>query len=129
MQINVKVIEAKNVPKMDVIGNCDPFVKVMYGDKTYKTGVKENTLNPKWNETFQFAINNKDDVLKFVVSDKDVTTDEDFAVLNFKLNSIVPKTVVDNWFDCDQLKTAKLYCKLHLQIHIDNYNVEPFHPK
>lgn len=128
MQLNIKIIEAKNVPKMDIIGSCDAYVALTFGSKRYKTGVKENTLNPVWNETFQFPIQNQNDILTLIVSDRDMTTDEDFAKLTFHINLIKPGTVIDKWFDCEQLKSAKMKCSLHLLIHIDNYDVRPFCP-
>jgi len=54
---NITVIEAKNVPKLDVIGHCDPFVKLNFWNGIkFKTSVKTNTAEPRWNESFKIFV-------------------------------------------------------------------------
>jgi hypothetical protein len=70
----VKVERAERLPNTDgILGKCDPFVTVRLGDpgpsgkwKQYQTLVKYNQLDPEWNETFMFPIDNQlvQDVLK-----------------------------------------------------------------
>lgn len=60
-KLTVCVMEAKNLKKMDVGGLSDPFVKVVVQHnqkrlKKKKTTVKQNTLNPYFNESFSFEI-------------------------------------------------------------------------
>eukprot|EP00064_Thunnus_orientalis_P007789 superscaffoldBa00000884_g7811 len=60
-KLTVNVMEAKNLKKMDVGGLSDPFVKVVLQHngkrlKKKKTSVKQNTLNPYFNESFSFEI-------------------------------------------------------------------------
>ncbi|XP_072549685.1 synaptotagmin Va [Salminus brasiliensis] len=60
-KLTVCVMEAKNLKKMDVGGLSDPFVKVVLQHngkrlKKKKTTVKQNTLNPYFNESFSFEI-------------------------------------------------------------------------
>lgn len=56
----VEVLSAENLYNSDVIGKSDPYcvVTVVSEGKVHgkpsKSGVKENTLNPTWNETFEF---------------------------------------------------------------------------
>lgn len=57
--LNVKVIGASNLKKMDILGKSDPYVKLkLTGDKlqSRKTTVKMNNLNPEWNEAFNFVV-------------------------------------------------------------------------
>uniref|UniRef100_A0A3P8WGC5 Synaptotagmin Va n=1 Tax=Cynoglossus semilaevis TaxID=244447 RepID=A0A3P8WGC5_CYNSE len=60
-KLTVNIMEAKNLKKMDVGGLSDPFVKVVLQHngkrlKKKKTSVKQNTLNPYFNESFSFEI-------------------------------------------------------------------------
>lgn len=75
------ILKATNLKKQDVIGLADPYVKVYLVHKgkqqsKWKTKVKKNTLNPVFNESFQFSIpktgiNLKDVSLDLVVMDYD----------------------------------------------------------
>ncbi|XP_016343278.1 synaptotagmin-2-like isoform X1 [Sinocyclocheilus anshuiensis] len=60
-KLTVCIMEAKNLKKMDVGGLSDPFVKVVLQHngkriKKKKTTVKQNTLNPYFNESFSFEV-------------------------------------------------------------------------
>ncbi|KAK9535578.1 hypothetical protein VZT92_007952 [Zoarces viviparus] len=60
-KLTINIMEAKNLKKMDVGGLSDPFVKVVLQHngkrlKKKKTSVKQNTLNPYFNESFSFEI-------------------------------------------------------------------------
>ncbi|XP_014251932.1 synaptotagmin-4 isoform X2 [Cimex lectularius] len=60
-KLSVVVLKARNLPKMDVTGLADPYVKMylMYNGQRIakkKTHVKKRTLNPVFNESFAFDI-------------------------------------------------------------------------
>lgn len=60
-KLTVNIMEAKNLKKMDVGGLSDPYVKLVLQHngkrlKKKKTSVKQNTLNPYFNESFSFEI-------------------------------------------------------------------------
>jgi hypothetical protein len=57
----VVVLKARNLPKMDVTGLADPYVKIylLYNGQRIakkKTHVKKRTLSPVFNESFVFDI-------------------------------------------------------------------------
>ncbi|CAH0385558.1 unnamed protein product [Bemisia tabaci] len=67
-RITVVVLKARNLPKMDVTGLADPYVKMylLYNGQRVakkKTHVKKRTLNPVFNESFVFEIPNGADSL------------------------------------------------------------------
>ena len=50
-RLNVVVVGAYEVPKMDFVGKADPFVTLEIGKQTHKTTTKLQTLTPRWRET------------------------------------------------------------------------------
>jgi Ca2+-dependent lipid-binding protein len=56
--LEVTVVRAKNLLKMDVMGKADPFVKLQLVNTlmSKKTRTKKSTLNPEWNETFKLLV-------------------------------------------------------------------------
>lgn len=53
-QLQITVVEGRNLKKKDFFSESDPFVQIYLDDKNQKqkTTVKSNTKNPTWNETF-----------------------------------------------------------------------------
>lgn len=60
-KLTVVVLKARNLPRMNMAGSADPYVKVYFmcdglrADKK-KTQVKKRSLNPIYNETFHFTL-------------------------------------------------------------------------
>lgn len=52
--IELVLIEAKDLVAADLRGTSDPYVKIQYGNETRRTKVVYKTLNPKWNQMFEF---------------------------------------------------------------------------
>lgn len=62
-RLTVVLLKARNLPKMDVTGLADPYVKMylLYNGQRIakkKTHVKKRTLNPVFNESFVFEVPN-----------------------------------------------------------------------
>ena len=58
-QLSIGVIQATELPGMDMSGTSDPYVKVYImpdKKKKYETKVHRKTLNPVFNETFVFKV-------------------------------------------------------------------------
>jgi Ca2+-dependent lipid-binding protein len=56
--LEVTIISAKNLLKMDLTGKADPYVKLRLVNTlmSKKTKTKMNTLSPEWNETFKLLV-------------------------------------------------------------------------
>jgi len=70
-RITVVVLKARNLPKMDITGLSDPYVKIylLYNDQRIakkKTHVKKRTLNPVFNESFVFELPHLEEGLKHI---------------------------------------------------------------
>lgn len=58
-ELEVKLIEAKNIKNTDLIGKADPFVTLFVRqtkDKVKRSTSKSNTLRPVWNEDFKIEV-------------------------------------------------------------------------
>lgn len=58
------VLQAAELPALDMGGTSDPYVKVFLlpdKKKKYETKVHRKTLNPAFNETFTFKVMETDD--------------------------------------------------------------------
>lgn len=59
MQLTVGILQAAELPALDMGGTSDPYVKVFIlpdKKKKYETKVQKKTLNPTYNETFVFKV-------------------------------------------------------------------------
>jgi len=92
-RLTVVVLKARNLPKMDITGMSDPYVKIYLLHKEQriskkKTHVKKRTLNPVFNESFVFDLPRTDNgmadiQLEFALLDWDrVTKNEVIGRLN-----------------------------------------------
>ncbi|XP_059669668.1 synaptotagmin-3-like isoform X2 [Cornus florida] len=57
--LHVKVVRARKLLKMDLLGTSDPYVKLsLSGDSlpAKKTTIKKKNLNPVWNEKFKLTV-------------------------------------------------------------------------
>ncbi|KAL8615933.1 hypothetical protein ACOMHN_034609 [Nucella lapillus] len=82
-RLGVVVLKARNLPKMDISGLSDPYVKIylLYNGQRIakkKTHVKKRTLNPVFNESFLFDVPYNEGLhnisLEFLVLDWDRMT-------------------------------------------------------
>ncbi|KFP89526.1 Synaptotagmin-2, partial [Apaloderma vittatum] len=59
LQLTVGILQAAELPALDMGGTSDPYVKVFLlpdKKKKYETKVQKKTLNPAFNETFTFKV-------------------------------------------------------------------------
>lgn len=117
-QLTLRIIEARNLPSMDLCGYSDPYVKVYmlsnFGGTTgvvdtktddclYKTRIHKRTLNPVFNETFQCDINYGDlcqRTLVLSVYDYDrFSKHDEIGQIAVPLVSLDYSTNIDIWDD------------------------------
>lgn len=41
---------------MDYSGSSDPYIKIVFGTKTYRTPIIKRTLHPVWNHQFRILV-------------------------------------------------------------------------
>ena len=68
MEIYIRVTKAVSLAKVD--RSTDPYVVVKFGAEEGKTTVKQNTLNPVWNEVIKLPTDDEEGELELQVFDK-----------------------------------------------------------
>ncbi|XP_022716280.1 C2 and GRAM domain-containing protein At1g03370 isoform X2 [Durio zibethinus] len=105
MKLIVGVIEARNIPAMDLNGFSDPYVRLQLGKHKYRTKVVKKTLNPSWGEEFSFKVEDLNEELLISVLDEDKYFNDDF-VGHLKLP-------VSRVFDAHQKSLGTAWYSLH----------------
>ncbi|CAF1057706.1 unnamed protein product [Rotaria sordida] len=115
-QLQVTVVEAKNLKKKDRFSENDPFVQLYLDDINYKqkTKTKQNSKNPKWNQSLVFNHLYGQDTLHVDVYDEDSVKHDKIGSVEIDLHQLYEKDHIDQWYD---LK-GKLGISSHGQIHL-----------
>ncbi|KFK31345.1 hypothetical protein AALP_AA6G100200 [Arabis alpina] len=79
MKLQVRVVEARNLPAMDLNGFSDPYVRLQLGKQRSRTKVVKKNLNPKWADDFSFAVDDLKEELVVSVLDEDKYFNDDFV--------------------------------------------------
>ncbi|KAK5170232.1 phosphatidylserine decarboxylase [Saxophila tyrrhenica] len=70
--LRVQVQKARNLAPKDKSGTSDPYLILTLGESKEATSVVSKTLNPEWNQTFEFPVTTADSALLEVICwDKD----------------------------------------------------------
>jgi len=127
--LNVKVIEAADVPKADTFGKTDPFCKLAFkgGKAILKTKVQDGTYTPRWNENFVLYPNNpKTDIFVIQLWDHDVSNDDLISAVQIPIGKFEEGKVVDDWWTLEPTKEFKEGGRVHLQIQIADEKKKAF---
>jgi len=105
--IKVVVVQAENLPSMDLLRAVDPYCIVFVTDTkgeseinesgTLRTSVVRKSLNPVWNEEFVMVVKSTSAALTLSLYDKDNITKDDFVGCVY-----VPLADLDPWNEHDE---------------------------
>lgn len=113
--LSVTVISAEDLPAMDLMGKSDPFV-VLSMKKTAsknKTRVVNECLNPIWNQTFDFVVEDAlHDMLIAEVWDHDTFGKDYIGRCIFTLTRVILEEEYEDSFPLDGAKSGKLNLRL-----------------
>lgn len=108
----VGVLQAEELPGMDMCGTSDPYVKVYLmpdKKKKFETKVHRKTLNPVFNETFNFKVPYAEVTTKtlvFAVYDFDRFSKHDqIGEVRIPLNTIDLAQTIEEWRNLTKVET------------------------
>jgi Ca2+-dependent lipid-binding protein len=98
--LHIRVIRGEKLPDLDAVGSSDHYVVIQLGDKKFQANFKKNTVNPEWNENFDFRlpIPSTERIL-FTVIDKDVMNDDFMGITSILIDAIAPNFIHEIWLD------------------------------
>ncbi|XP_066371177.1 C2 and GRAM domain-containing protein At1g03370-like [Miscanthus floridulus] len=122
--LTVALMEGTNLAATKSSGYSDPYVVFTCNGKTKTSSIKFHTLEPQWNEIFEFdAMEDPPSVMEIHVYDFDGPFDEvaslGHAEVNFlKYNNI--SELADFWIPLKGKLAQACQSKLHLRIFLNN---------
>ena len=117
MHLRVVIRNVRHLPKMDVMGKCDPYIILSYGNQKYQSTIKYNTYDPDYDEEFNFQLDEilSSDPLTLDLMDWDRLTAHDYiGSLQIDLDSIVsalsehPGDSIDRLCEVKNLRAAAM---------------------
>ncbi|KAH0795226.1 C2 domain containing protein [Histomonas meleagridis] len=130
--LNIRIIEATDVPAMDPNGKSDPYCKIKFvnrpKDKQFKTRVIKKTLNPVWYQDFHLEIKSiRTDTIKISLIDHDdIGKDDKIGYLDLPVSTLQPGVVNEQWYSFIPYKGVKKGGLVHMIIHLADANQVAF---
>ncbi|CAO3598044.1 unnamed protein product [Absidia cylindrospora] len=119
--VTVHIIGARGLPGVDKNGTSDPFIQVrLHHHNLYKTKTIKKSLDPEWNETFQFELTKPEDTIveyhvkdhnRFSSSVEIGTFEQDFGTFV----ELFSQKSVDQWVSLKP--SGQLHLKLNFVPH------------
>ncbi|KAL4853047.1 Synaptotagmin-2 [Chlorella vulgaris] len=100
--LQVQVVEAKHVPRMDLLSRSDPYLELFVRSKNkVKTQCIQHSSNPQWQETFNLLVHYPESQrLVAVLFDYDVfDRDDEIGRVEVPLRDLPRGQEVDEWYD------------------------------
>ena len=116
MKLHVRVIEATNLPRMDVGGLCDAYCRLYVGMEKFKTRTIENSLNPKFRQDFHFKVEHfATDKFKLEVYDYDRGSKDDLVGdIEVFIKDLAPGAVIEQTYGLRKSISSQVRLWLHL---------------
>ncbi|XP_047338397.1 synaptotagmin-4-like isoform X2 [Impatiens glandulifera] len=114
--LSVTVISAEDLPAVDLMGKSDPFVVLIMkkSNQKNKSRVVNNSLNPVWNQTFDFVVEDAlHDLLIIEVWDHDTFGKDKMGKVIMTLTRAILEKEFTDTFAVDGTKSGKL--NLHIK--------------
>ncbi|KAM2222881.1 hypothetical protein ACFXTI_016975 [Malus domestica] len=113
--LSVTVISAEDLPVVDFMGKADPFVVLIMkkSEAKAKTRVITNNLNPVWNQTFDFMVEDAlHEMLMVEVWDHDTFGKDRIGRVIMTLTRVLMEGEYQNCYQLDIAKSGRIYLNL-----------------
>ncbi|XP_056391309.1 extended synaptotagmin-3 isoform X2 [Hyla sarda] len=117
--LRVYLIEAENLIPKDtylrgiIKGKSDPYSVMRVGNQTFKSRTIKGTLNPHWNEMYEFVIHEvPGQDLELDLYDEDPDKDDFLGSLVIGLEGVMKDRIVDEWFPLSDVVSGTVHLKL-----------------
>jgi Ca2+-dependent lipid-binding protein len=120
MELRCRVIEARELPVMDLIGKSDPYCVLAIGSppQTVRTLTIPCSLSPTWDAEFTFEIlSYATDILTIQMYDEDVARDDEMGKLVLQVALLPPGRVVDAWYPLQPTRGCQQPGDIHIAVH------------
>ncbi|CAD6264519.1 unnamed protein product [Miscanthus lutarioriparius] len=121
--LTVALIEGIKLAPVDATGFSDPYVVFTCNGKTRTSSIKFQTLEPQWNEIFEFdAMDDPPSVMSVHVYDFDGPFDEVTSLGHAEINFVKSNLseLADVWISLKGNLAQSWQSKLHLRIFLNN---------
>ncbi|XP_069367644.1 extended synaptotagmin-2-like isoform X2 [Paralichthys olivaceus] len=117
--LRIHFIEAQDLLSKDKLlgglikGKSDPYGVIQVGTQAFKSKVKHETINPKWNEVYEALVyDHSGPNLGIELFDEDPDKDDFLGSLVINLAELQRDQKVDSWFDLEEVASGKLHLRL-----------------
>ncbi|KAL7866084.1 hypothetical protein SRHO_G00113310 [Serrasalmus rhombeus] len=117
--VRVHVVEAQDLVAMDTLmmglvkGKSDPYAILRVGNQRFQTKTIKETLNPRWNEVYEFVVHEAPgQELEVELFDEDTDKDDFLGRFNLDFGEIKKEKEIDKWFTLQDIQSGKLHLKL-----------------
>ena len=119
-KIHIHVMDGYDIPKTDLLGKTDPYLRVKLNDQEFfqKTKVIENTFTPVWNETITLYSLYSNPSIQLELKDDAPGKDPVIGTKNIELNNLSLGEIREINEELIPAKGMKKGGKIHLYIQI-----------
>ncbi|XP_061579912.1 extended synaptotagmin-3 [Cololabis saira] len=117
--VRVHVLEAKELVAKDtfmmglVKGKSDPYVTLRVGNRHHKTRTIKESLDPTWNEVYEFVVHEAPgQELEVELYDEDTDKDDFLGRYHLDLGEVKKDKEMDKWFCLEGVQHGEVHLKL-----------------
>ncbi|KAG7024447.1 Synaptotagmin-4 [Cucurbita argyrosperma subsp. argyrosperma] len=113
--LSVTVIAAEDLPAVDYMGKADPYVVLIMkkSETKVKTRVVHDTLNPVWNQTFDFLVEDAlHDMLMVELWDHDTFGKDKLGRVIMTLTRAILEGEIQDCYPLEGAKSGRIYLNL-----------------